>query len=634
MKKLAILTLLLFNTLAYGQQVPPQGINFQAVLFDEFGTPVPSINENSTLNNQYAQATFTFYNFSTGLNYYTETHDISTDEFGRFQVILGRGTPIGSNTFQDIQWADGNIFLDFEVALNGQANRLVSSQELLSVPYALFAGGIQGASDLDPDPANEIQELAIDADSIYISKGNAIPIPLDGDKSSSNELQSLSVVGNQIAISNGNTVSLPAVQDPSPTNELQTLSIQGDSLTITNGNTVTIPGSLDNDSTNELQDLLITSGGYLKLSNSQDSVLIQDNSPTGGPAGFVAGGFENQSDFCWQGNAEFIDLETLYGLISAGSGYVYPLAVFDSVGYFNLYDASTSTGYMVRYELYSKAYTSFSYQGELGVQNDSIAYIKTPFGSGIYNENGIIDSISSGHTNTYPAVFPNGNAQWIVGTTSYYYNLSTGTLSTTSVTIPSSNGYYTIAVGQDSIVWYNKLFNAQSMVSLKTYSNYPASFTQSQFTTFSGSDYIYFEKTHPTFSPNQYAIFQIDLSGNNERQVTNWNRPPLSMRGNPSAISIEGRLLVEVPGGADINGLLANKINPNIITSSTINYFEEIAVLDPNDAWLGRIVTNRSPSPNWLHSSGKYTVAGLTGSYNCVKNTAYFGRGIVRWSRL
>ena len=273
MKKLAILTSLFFFTIVYGQQVPPQGINFQAVLFDEFGTPVPSINENTTLNNQSAQATFTFYDFSSGLNYYTETHTISTDEFGRFQVVLGRGTPIGSNTFQDIQWADGNIFLDFEISLNGQANRLVSSQELLSVPYALFAGGVQGASDLDPDPANEIQELAIDADSIYITKGNAIPIPLDGDKSSSNELQSLSVVGNQITISNGNTVSLPAVQDPSPTNELQTLSIQGDSLSITNGNTVKLSTSLDNDSTNEIQALELSPSGYLKLTRSNDSIF-------------------------------------------------------------------------------------------------------------------------------------------------------------------------------------------------------------------------------------------------------------------------------------------------------------------------------------------------------------------------
>ena len=232
MKKLTLLSLIFFSSLAFAQTVPPQGVNFQAVLFDEFGTPVPSLNENSTLNNQSAEATFTFYNFSSGLNYYSETHSISTDEYGRFQVVLGRGTPLGSNTFQDIVWSDGNIFLDFEVALNGQSKRLVSSQELLSVPYALFAGGIQGASDLDPDPSNEIQELAIDADSIYITKGNAVPVPLDGDKSSSNELQSISVSGNQITISNGNTVTLPAVLDASPTNELQNLSTQGDSLTI------------------------------------------------------------------------------------------------------------------------------------------------------------------------------------------------------------------------------------------------------------------------------------------------------------------------------------------------------------------------------------------------------------------
>ena len=636
MKKLAILTSLLLYTLANGQQVPPQGINFQAVLFDEFGIPVPSINENSTLNNQSAQATFTFYNFSSGLNYYTETHTISTDEFGRFQVILGRGTPIGSNTFQDIQWADGNIFLDFEVALNGQAKRLVSSQELLSVPYALFAGGVQGASDLDPDPANEIQELAIDADSIYITKGNAIPIPLDGDKSSSNELQSLSVVGNQITISNGNTVSLPAAQDPSSTNELQILSIQGDSLSISNGNTVVLPTSLDNDSTNELQSPVITSNGYLKLTHSQDSVLIPVGSPTGGPAGYVAAGFENQSDFCFKGNADFFDLETLYGLISVGNGYVTPLAIFDSIGYFNLYDASTTSGYMVRYNLYTKSYSSYSYQGGTGTQNDSVAYISTSFGFGIFDKNGIIDTASGTYTNNWTTVFPNGNAQWIDGNTSYYFNLSTSTLSTTNVTIPSSNGYYTIAVGQDSIVWYNKLFNAQTMVSLKTYNNYPSTYTQPQFTTFLNSDYIFFVKSQGQYSNTEYALFKVNLSGNNEQRVTNWSAYAPNMYGNPSGISIEGRLVFEIGGGSYINGIVANKINPNASCSgSTLCYFPEVAVIDPDELWVGRIVTkdDNTMLGNY-QSAGDFTVFSLTSSYNCVKNTAYFGRGIVRWSRL
>lgn len=631
MKKLTIVVLLFLSTLAYGQQVPPQGINFQAVLFDEFGTPVPSINENSTLNNQSAEATFTFFNITTGLNYYSESHNISTDEFGRFQVVLGRGTPIGSNTFQDIIWSDGDIFLDFEVAINGQAKRLVSSQELLSVPYALFAGGIQGNNDLDPDPSNEIQELSIDSDSIYISDANAIPIPYDGDKSSSNELQSLSIAGNQISISNGNTISLPAVQDTSPTNELQILSIQGDSLTISKGNTVALPVSVDNDSTNELQSLIYTSGGYLKLSDSQDSVLLQNTSQTGGPAGFVSGGFQNESDFCFKGNAEYFDLETLYGLLS-GNVTITPLAVFDSIGYFNLHQQSTNSGYMVRYNLYSKAYTSYSFASNSGwpSQGDSLAYINTSFGLLVFDKNGILDTVPGSYSwYVTPTVFPNGNAQWIDGTTSYYFNLGTGTVSSVSVSLPTTNSIKTIAVGQDSIVWTNKLLNAQNMLSLKTYNNYS---TTSSFTTFYGSDYIYFLKNQGQYSYTNFAIFQVDLSGNNERRMTSWTSSPTTFYGNPTGISIEGRLVIEIDGGTIANGIVANQIDL-LNSSSSINYLDEVAVLDPQTTWAGKLVTEDGSSINW-YSVGKYTIAQKWHNYNCVKNTPYFGRGIVRWSRL
>ena len=313
MKKLTLLLLIFFSSLAYGQQVPPQGINFQAVLFDEFGTPVPSLNENTTLNNQSAEATFTFYNFSSGLNYYSEIHSISTDEYGRFQVVLGRGIPLGSNTFQDIVWSDGNIFLDFEVALNGQSKRLVSSQELLSVPYAFLAEKAMVAQtavdvdDADADPLNELQVLSVTGDSLTLSNGNTIKIPAtnDADADPMNEIQVLSRSNDTIYLSSGGYAVLPPDQvndaDADPYNELQTITRSGTNITLSgNGgiitvfdgdyssltNTPSIPtntSDLTNDSgflttevdgstTNELQVLslsndtiYLTSGGYVVL---------------------------------------------------------------------------------------------------------------------------------------------------------------------------------------------------------------------------------------------------------------------------------------------------------------------------------------------------------------------------------
>ena len=313
MKKLTLLSLIFFSFLAFGQQVPPQGINFQAVLFDEFGTPVPSLNENSTLNNQSAEATFTFYSLSSGLNYYSETHSISTDEYGRFQVVLGRGTPLGSNTFQDIVWSDGNIFLDFEVELNGQSKRLVSSQELLSVPYALLAEKAMVAQtavdvdDADADPLNELQVLSITGDSLTLSNGNTIKMPVtnDADADPLNEIQVLSISSDTIFLSNGGYAVLPPDQvndaDADPSNEIQTITRSGTNITLSgNGGSITVfdgdyssltntpsiptnTSDLTNDSgflttevdgstTNELQVLslsndtiYLTSGGYVVL---------------------------------------------------------------------------------------------------------------------------------------------------------------------------------------------------------------------------------------------------------------------------------------------------------------------------------------------------------------------------------
>ena len=317
MKKLTLLFFLLITAIVYGQQVPPQGINFQAVLFDEYGTPVPSLNENSTLNNQSAEATFTFYNLSSGLNYYSEAHNISTDEFGRFQVVLGRGTPLGSNSFQDIQWSDGDIFLDFEVALNGQSKRLVSSQELLSVPYALLAEKAMVAQtavdvdDADADPTNEIQVLSASNDTIFLSSGGYVVLSPDqindADADPSNEIQSLNVSGDSLTLSSGNTVQLPVINDADadPTNEIQTITRNGVSITLSgNGgsisvfdgdynnltNTPTIPANtsdLTNDSgfittevdgstTNELQSLSV-SGDSLTLSNGGGSIFLPNS---------------------------------------------------------------------------------------------------------------------------------------------------------------------------------------------------------------------------------------------------------------------------------------------------------------------------------------------------------------------
>jgi len=631
MKKLTLLSLIFFSSLAFAQTVPPQGVNFQAVLFDEFGTPVPSLNENSTLNNQSAEATFTFYNFSSGLNYYSETHSISTDEYGRFQVVLGRGTPLGSNTFQDIVWSDGNIFLDFEVALNGQSKRLVSSQELLSVPYALFAGGIQGASDLDPDPSNEIQELAIDADSIYITKGNAVPVPLDGDKSSSNELQSLSVTGNQITISNGNTVSLPVVLDPSPTNELQTLFTQGDSLTIssgntvitdpsstnelqnlsiqggnlsiTNGNSVVLPISFDNDSTNEIQGLELNSNGYLKLSKSLDSIYIGNTGSSANGSNLKA---NKSNEFCYQGNPEVFNLSCLDNY-----GYLKPQMVFDTIAYFSgrIGTGSTALWYLLKVDLYSNSILSNSLIGNSSVyglleivQNDSVGYIMNS--STIYKINALgayVDTITYSGISQYtdPIVFPNADLTWFNGFYIYTYDRSNQTISSTLTTASLTTGY---SVGNDSILVGNKIYSTSSGIVLKTYN-----ITNSQSYTFR-----YNENSSRIVYRASDKWYSCDINGGDTKLfLTEPYQKQLSI----FSATIEGMFVYTTPAtstSANYNGYFTTA--PSINTSGT--YGNEAICIDLNgDVYP---VKKPQPSSSWNYEymrKGLFTVSITSGAY-------------------
>ncbi|OFX82272.1 MAG: hypothetical protein A2W99_09450 [Bacteroidetes bacterium GWF2_33_16] len=66
-----------------------------------------------------------------------------------------------------------------------------------------------GYTDADADPTNELQAISISNDSIYLSNGGFVKLPIDLDISSANELQNLILTGDTLKISNGNQVVFP-----------------------------------------------------------------------------------------------------------------------------------------------------------------------------------------------------------------------------------------------------------------------------------------------------------------------------------------------------------------------------------------------------------------------------------------
>jgi hypothetical protein len=85
---------------------------------------------------------------ASGTAAYVETQTTTTNANGLATLAIGGGTPV-TGTFAGINWASGNYFIKTETDPTGGTNYTISgTSQLLSVPYALYAGSSQGKSTL------------------------------------------------------------------------------------------------------------------------------------------------------------------------------------------------------------------------------------------------------------------------------------------------------------------------------------------------------------------------------------------------------------------------------------------------------------------------------------------------------
>ncbi len=220
-----------------------------------------------------------------GPTVYQEVHAITTNEYGLFSAVIGKGTPESGN-FSTLDWGSDDYFLVVE--LDGNA---LDTSFLEAVPYAKVA------TNMTLDHLQDVAAASPDSGQVLKWNGTDwLPSPdevEDGDIDSKNELQSLSISGSTLSISQGNSVALPAGTsyaagtgiditgatisntvpdqtvnltgsgatsisgtypnftisstddvndaDANPTNEIQSLSLSGNSLSISGGNSVSLP---------------------------------------------------------------------------------------------------------------------------------------------------------------------------------------------------------------------------------------------------------------------------------------------------------------------------------------------------------------------------------------------------------
>jgi hypothetical protein len=133
MKKLLLISTFLISFVTFAQV--PQGISYQAIALNATGSPVVSASVGVRLS--------VLDNTATGTVLYTESQTKTTNAQGLFSLVIGQGSP-SIGTFSAINWAVNSKFLKVELDVAGGTSYvLVGTTQLLSVPYAMMAGGIK-----------------------------------------------------------------------------------------------------------------------------------------------------------------------------------------------------------------------------------------------------------------------------------------------------------------------------------------------------------------------------------------------------------------------------------------------------------------------------------------------------------
>ncbi len=133
---------------AFSQKIGDlNGIYYQAVAVDETGKEI--VGTDISGKPVYKKAIGVRFTITKGLNgpvQWEETHTTTTDKYGLFTLIIGKGTVSGTGPYTrmlDIPWIDADQFLKVELAIKNDGNyKLVSNQQFMSVPYSFYTDDI------------------------------------------------------------------------------------------------------------------------------------------------------------------------------------------------------------------------------------------------------------------------------------------------------------------------------------------------------------------------------------------------------------------------------------------------------------------------------------------------------------
>ncbi len=160
---ITLLFFTIFSVTLFSQA--PALIPYQAIARNAAGEPLAS----STLN-----ARFTLHDITvTGTVVWQELQTVSTSALGLFTAQLGSSVSLAG-----VNWATGSKFMQVELDLgNGFVD--IGTQQLMSVPYALYSGEAQNAQNAtnSQTAGNGISGISLTGDTLYLSNGTYVIVP-------------------------------------------------------------------------------------------------------------------------------------------------------------------------------------------------------------------------------------------------------------------------------------------------------------------------------------------------------------------------------------------------------------------------------------------------------------------------
>ncbi len=204
---------------------------------------------------------------STGSVVYSETHNTTTNFNGLVSIMIGNGTLLSGN-FNSINWGSGPYYIKTETDPTGGTNyTLISTSQLLSVPYALYAEnsgtpdpqgtqGIQGIQGLTGNNGKNalLNTTAFTSSTLCVNGGTKIEVGIDADNNNVLDITEIDNAKTQYICNGTNgaqgiqgltgatgSVGATGAQGPAGNDGVGGVSTAGTNITITGAGTLANP---------------------------------------------------------------------------------------------------------------------------------------------------------------------------------------------------------------------------------------------------------------------------------------------------------------------------------------------------------------------------------------------------------